>query len=368
MNEDNNDDYLVQSIFLLLITVICLGVSWWSMTEGYKSFFGNYGISAAVSTVFVLMLAALNYTLRRGLIKGIGKGSVSAILVIYLLVVMLSFSGMFNKFYSQFIGNDLVREEIDQKKDKLEELEKNATAVLTGEEGYLLITQIPGLKEKFKSEVLSQTELGIGKNARNILTEIQKLLGKTTPFTTPPTPTRAPNELNAVIEKVFKDIDAEVKQSRTLNQLNAAEKLALQQELPKVIKIEVDKLIDVRSKIASKSNESQRIAGLEAIQTSVDAYKKLGAQVKSLVKEKSFIYDRETRIVNDRIGEIPHSYESAKRNLDKGVVWVSALIALGIDLIVPIFVFFLTPRSRVSSQGGFVRRRDRGAGGLKAEH
>ena len=368
MKEDNNDDYLVQSIFLLLITVICLGVSWWSMTEGYKSFFGSYGMSAAVSTVVVLMLAALNYTLRRGLVKGIGKGSVTAILVIYLLVVMLSFSGMFNKFYSQFIGNDLVREEIDQKKDQLEALEKEGMAVLTGEEGYILRNRVPNLKDKFKTEVLSQTELGIGRNAKAILSEIQNLLGKTTPFTTPPTPTRAPKELNAVIEKVWKDIDSAVNESETLKKLNAEEKFQLQQNLPAAIKKEVDNLIAVRSEIGSKSNESQRINGLAAIQSAVDTYKKYGKQIESLVKEKAFVYDKQMHVVNDRIGEIPHSYESAKRNLNKGVVWVSALIALGIDLIVPIFVFFLTPRSRVSSQGVLGRRRDRGAGGLKTEH
>lgn len=368
MNEDNNDDYLVQSIFLLLITVICLGVSWWSMTEGYKSFFGSYGMSAAVSTVFVLMLAALNYTLRRGLIKGIGKGSVTAILVIYLLVVMLSFSGMFNKFYSQFIGNDLVREEIDQKKDKLGALEKEGMAVLTGEQGFILRNRVPNLKEKFKTEVLSQTELGIGKNAKAILFEIQSLLGKTTPFTTPPTPTRAPQELNAVIEKVWKDIDSAVNESETLKKLNAEEKFVLQQKLPGAIKTQVDNLIAARSKIGSKSNESERIAGLASIQSAIDTYKDFGKQIESLVKEKPFTYDKQMQVVNDRIGEIPHSFESAKRNLDKGVVWVSALIALGIDLIVPIFVFFLTPRSRVSSQGSIIRRRDRGAGGLKTEH
>jgi len=368
MSTDNNDDYLVQTVFLLLITVLCLGVSWWSMTEGYQSFFGSYGMAAAVATVFVLMLAALNYTLRRGLVKGIGKGKVVAILVIYLLVVMLSFSGMFNKFYSQFMENDLVREEIDQKIDLLNDLEKRGMAVLTNEQADAIRTKVKQLKQDFEREVRSQTEPGIGKKARALLTEIQNLLGRTTPFPVPPTPTLAPKELEAVIKRLHEDIDSEVKKSDTLRKLHAPEKYEMSQRLPGVVKKQIDALTEARSNIGSKSAKSARAAGLEAIQSAVDTYKKAGSDIAAVVKEgEGFKYDKSVRVVNDRIGEIPHSYESARQHLDRGVVWIAALIALGIDLIVPIFVFFLTPRSGVSG-GGRIGRGQRGASGLKTEY
>lgn len=367
MTTDNNDDYLVQTVFLLLITLICLGVSWWSMSEGYQSFFGSYGMAAAVATVFVLMLAALNYTLRRGLVKGIGAGKVVAILVIYLLVVMLSFSGMFNKFYSQFMENDLVREEIDQKIDLLNDLEKRGIAVLTSEQADAIRTKVKQLKEDFEREVRSQTEPGIGKKARSLLAEVQSLLGRTTPFPVPPTPTLAPKELEAVIKRLHEDIDSEVKKSDTLRKLHSPEKFKLSQEFPKLMQKQVGLLTDARAQIGVKSGQSARAGGLEAIQSAVDTYKKQGAEIAAVVKEgEGFKYDKTVRVVNDRIGEIPHSYESAKQHLDRGVVWIAALIALGIDLIVPIFVFFLTPRSGVSGGGGIGRQS--GASGLKTEY
>lgn len=365
--DNNNDDYLVQTIFLLLITVICLGVSWWSMATGYESFMGGFVLSAAVATVFVLMLAALNYTLRRGLIKGIGKGKIAAILIIYLMVVLLSFSGMFNKFYSKFMENDLIREEIDQKIDLLTQLEKDGMNVLTSEEANAVRTKVDALKKDLEREILSQTERGVGKKAKSILAEVQELLGKTSPFPVPPTPTLSNKELETVIARLKSDIDSEVEKSDKLRAMHSPEKYALSLGLPKTIKTAKGKLAEARSNLGKGSGETQRSDGLIAIQSAVDVYKETAKEIESIVKEKPFTYQTDVRVINDRVGEIPHTYESAKAHIDRGVVWISALIALGIDLIVPIFVFFLTPRSGVSSSTSF-RRGSRGAGGLSAEH
>lgn len=216
MSTENNDEYVVQSIFLLLITSICLAVSWWSMATGFESFFGRFAVSAAVATIFVLMLAALNFTLRRGLINGIGTGKIVAILVLYLAVVLLSFSGMFNKFYSQFGGNDLVHEEIDTKIKLLTDIKERGVVALTDVNSKAIRDKVKQLKERLGREILLQNEPGVGPEAKKILKEIQVLLGKKTEYRIYPTPTRKQKELEAVVASFIKDIDGDIESSDTL--------------------------------------------------------------------------------------------------------------------------------------------------------
>lgn len=147
--------------------------------------------------------------------------------------------------------------------------------------------------------------------------------------------------------------------------MGAAEKFTLSQRLPGEIETQIKALTEARGNLTSKSTETQRDKVLEVIQKAVVAYRKAGSEIAALVKDREFNYTEDLRVVNDRIGEIPHSFESAKTHLGRGSVWFAGLLALGIDLIVPVFVFFLTPRS------GVTRRRvgeRKGAGGLKTEY
>lgn len=366
MNTQNNDEYFVQTVFLLLITTICLGVSWYSMALGYESFMGSFALSAAVSTVFVLMLAALNYTLRRELIKGAGRVKLLSIFLLYLAIVLLSFSGMFNKFYSQFMESELIREEIGEKIDRLTELEQKGRSVLTSEKANAVKAKVSALKDELGREIRSQTEPGIGSKAKGILNEIKNLLELSRDFRIYPTPNRTTSELNAVIELLWKDIDSGMQKSEALRRLNSPEKEDLARELPIRIKSSIDKLTVAREKIGAKQSlGTDRANGLAALQSAVDEYKTIGNKIASLVKESDFEFDKQIRVINERIGEIPHTYESAKAHFSRGVVWIAAGVALGIDLIVPLFVYFLTPRSGLAIIR--VRRRN-GPLGLRAEH
>lgn len=366
LNANNDDDYLVQTLFLGTITLICLGVSWWSMTIGYESFMGSMAMAAAVSTVFVLMLAALNFTLRRGLIRGIGKGKITAILILYLLVVALSFSGMFNKFYSQFMESELIREELSEKIDLMVEIERTGLAVLTSEKSNAVRAKVKALQDELGREIRSQTEPGIGKKALNILSEIKNLLELDRGFRIYPTPNKTTAELNAIIELFNQDIDSALQKSEVLRRLNSPEKEALAKDLPQRAKAQISTLTSARNSIGAKeSTVTMRANGLAALQAAVDEYKKIGREIESLVKDSNFRYVKYIRVKNDRIGEIPHTYESAREHMGRGVVWVAGAIALGIDLIVPIFVFFLTPRSGVSTGKQKLRG---GPRGLQAEH
>ena len=365
MSTENNDEYLVQSIFLLLITSICLGVSWYSMATGFESFFGKFTISAAVATVFVLMLAALNYTLRRGLINGISSGKITAILVLYLAVVILSFSGMFNKFYSQFVGNDLVLEEIDTKIDLLKDIKDRGMPALTDVESAAIRSKVNDLKGKLRREIMLQNEPGVGPEAKKILAEIKTLLGKRSEYRIYPTPSRKQKELEDVIKLFHQDIDGDVASSDILKRLGAEEKFTLSQRLPQEIDTYVTALTEARGTVGSKSSVAERDKALEVVQRAVVMYKKAGSEIAALVKDRTFEYKKNLRVENDRIGEIPHTFESARAHMERGSVWFAGLLALGIDLIVPVFVFFLTPRS------GVIRRRvgeRKGPGGLRTEY
>jgi hypothetical protein len=73
----------------------------------------------------------------------------------------------------------------------------------------------------------------------------------------------------------------------------------------------------------------------------------MGSKTRSLIKDKVFVYDENIRVENDELGKISHTYRSAGAHISHWSVWMSAFLALMIDLVVPLFVYFLTPRANV---------------------
>ena len=78
----------------------------------------------------------------------------------------------------------------------------------------------------------------------------------------------------------------------------------------------------------------------------MNVYGEVALKVKSLIKEKAFEYDGELKVNNEEVGKISHTYQSAIVHKFHWGVWVSAAVALAVDLVVPLFVFILTPRGQ----------------------
>lgn len=342
MKTVDKEEHVVLSFVLLVITLFCLGVSFWSMATGYESMAGNIYASSAIAFILVLMMFAINYRLRRGLMQGIKASTIILLMIAYLIVVSASFSGMFNKFYSTFMHSELIKEELEEKVTALDDLQSRAMATLTSTEEEVLRTKVQGLLDQFKAQVKSPAEPGLGPKAKKILKDIENLIGQS--ITEIPPRGMSIQELTKYGEDREKEIKAFMENSAKMAEINAPEKRNYAKTLPDIIKEVKGPLMESIQAITNDFNPTTRADALKAIQAAVTVYKQIGSKTQSLVKESHFDYNTKMIIENDQVGKISHSYTSARKHIDKPSVWLAAAIALGIDLIVPLFVFLLTPK------------------------
>lgn len=351
MKEIDKEEHIVLSVLLLIITLVCLGVSWWSMTEGYESLAGSKVLSAAIATALVIMMFALNYSLRRGLQNGMPVARTGLILFMYLVVVLASFSGMFNKFYSNFMHSELVNEELTYKIKALSSLQNAAQEVLTDQRAETIRGEVTRLVESLKLQIQNPAEPGLGPRAEATLKEIEKMLGVRLERLPPKNKSaeelkRAANAYeDYILNKVLQGSDAMLK-------LNSAERRNYAEQVPKILGPAINDLIKIQTELQAGSTETTQATAISIIGDSVRKYNEVALKVNSLQKEKEFEYDEHFRVENDNIGKISHTYASAGNHLNHWGVWVAAALAFGIDLIVPIFVFVLTPKGRRASYSG----------------
>jgi len=343
--QNNREESIVNSVVLLLITLFCLGVSWYSMTKGYEQLAGGRPQSAAIATIFVLMLFACNYALRRGLISGITKTKVISILIVYALVVLLSFSGMFNTFYSEFMRNDLIRNELQEKAKSLDALKVAITGALTDVNSGKLKSDVEAKQTKLCDQIKNKAQPGMGREALAALAELEQALN--TKFDRNFWNGRTDT---ATLEALCETYKAQV-QSRLENALNnisenAGEKRQFVGDATKKLGDQVRELNSQNARMSSLPTDNDRADALKLIQTAVDEYRVSLTKANQLSgTPEVFKKFEDLRVKNGRIGQIPHTYESASENRKEWVVWVAAFLAFGIDCIVPLFVWVLTPRN-----------------------
>ena len=342
---DHEED-AVLSIVLLLIAILCLGFSFYAMTVGYRDLVGSTIGSAALALILVLMLFALNYRLRRGLLGGIRAADVAVLMILYFVVVLASFSGMFNKFYSTFMHDELIKEELQQKITAVQSLKERAVAELTSEAAEKLRAQVESKIGQLSSQIQNPQEPGLGQKAQVILADTETLLGeKLTRLLGRDTTT---NGLKRLSDSYAEMMRSALERNQKMVELNEPERRAYVGILTKDAKTMNDRLTESLRAVSSKT-EVARSDALVALQDAVNFYKGAGSKTSALVKDKKFEYDEAIRVENDEIGKISHTYRSALMHINHWAVWVAAFLALMIDLIVPLFVYFLTPRGRTGA-------------------
>lgn len=352
MQKVDTEEHVVLSVLLLIITICCLGFSFWAMTKGYETLVGSMMWSAVLSFILVMMLFALNYRLRRGLMQGISGGQITLILAFYLLVVFASFSGLFNQFYSTFMRNELLGVELTQKTASLRKLEATATAVLTNSEAEKIRETVKALLRELKAQISSPSEPGWGTKAEAKMQEIEKILGREkNRFTRIPPKSKSSADLQKSAEDVVKLVEENMDASDSIAKIHAPEKRAFSGKVPELINPIIKELQARQSKLtasesSTEGNQAQaRADAVESIQKAVTLYSQVAEKVASL--HNGFEFEKDVKVENAQLGKISHTYYSAQRHLNHWAVWIAAFLALAIDLIVPCFVFALTPRGHV---------------------
>lgn len=346
MSQHNQEESIFQSIIILVVSIACLGVSWWSMATGYESFVNNFIVSAAIATIFILILAGLNYSLRQGLKQGISRGRIATLMMVYFLVVALSFAGMFNKFYSEFMRKELFKEEITSKISSLRELESEANALLISGDDNKTVKFVNRKLKELEQQITDSGNPGGGIRSKAIIKEIEVALKLNSPITPQTAKSNKTEDLKDLYTRYESLIKASLNDSGELDS-KYAEKNNVLTTVAESVKNHVIKLNSVRAELSASNNQSAEANTISALNEAVDEYHKLAKQIATLVPpDKTFNYQNELRFENDGVGRISHTFKSAIEHFPHWAVLVAAFLALGIDLIVPLFVYVMTPRAK----------------------
>jgi hypothetical protein len=353
--ENQKEQDAVLGIVLLLIALLCLGFSFVTMTLGYKDLVGSIWGSGVLSLILVLMLFALNYRLRRGLQSGMSPKQMSGVIILYIVVVFASFSGLFNRFYSTFMQDELIKEELQQKISSMQDIQSRAKAELTNLEAEKIRGGIESKITQLSQQIQNTGQPGLGSKARMILDDIERDLNtKLTVLVWQDNTTAGLQKLSDNYATMIRNV---MEQSAGMRRINEPERRAY---VTQMLSESSKSIADMTGSMKASVNKTEvaRADGLAVLQEAVNTYKGIGAKVRSLLKDKNFQYDADIRVNNDEIGKISHTFRSAWQHIGHWAVWISAFLALMIDLIVPLFVYVLTPRGHQSTPLRKTERKD----------
>jgi hypothetical protein len=320
-------------IVVAIASIIMLGIGFWQMWTGYAHIAGST-IAFWASLAIVIILFTTNMLFRKALADGEDKRYLRRLLLAYLLFTLVSFSGNFNAFYSFFMNDDLISNEIIEKNDRLHEIQESAKVALTDKREVELTSQVKEKKSQLAAQFRDPQNKGIGPEANKVLKETEALLGN-------------------VFTRLSNQNSVEVLVTTYDGLIDDALETKLEKEIPKrKERLAMIKDIDQKvSALAPKIADGQKLPkeqGLSALLSIVELYKEIGNKTSNLIPD--FKYNKELSVENQRVGTIPHSFSAAWKNSNKISTWFIALLSLFIDLGVPIFTYLITRPNKVNNE------------------
>jgi len=328
LNASKNDNNNLETIIVVVIGAIALGISLVQTSKGYKDLFGGY-LSISVAIVIVLGMLLFNIRLRRNIKESGGIGKRAGIWFMLLLFTFMSFLGNFNSFYYYFRKDDLLKKELEQKRDKLFELQEDAKRVLTDTIVIELRSKIDNLKNQHTKQISNKADSGHGAKAELILKDIEKELGSIT---------RLKGRLDPdTLAKRYEEMINNAMETK----IRAFRKTPEKQSLLIEINTEIERLTPIiREELTEDKPTTLKM--LNILRDIVEVYKREGVKCKNLSEGTGFAYDDKMKVENAEVGKIDHALSSAKQNLWNTGTMVAIFLSIFIDLILPIMITILT--------------------------
>ncbi|RZA09120.1 MAG: hypothetical protein EOO68_01180, partial [Moraxellaceae bacterium] len=133
----------LKNLFLLVFIAGACLFTCYQTYQGYKMALGMIpGLAIAILCSGILFLLAI--TLRTRIKEG---GSTLGIWIGCLIVTAVSLPGNFNAFYTGFIRGELVKEELEEKRNSLDEIYSKSQTVLADRSFSALQREIGSLKQ-----------------------------------------------------------------------------------------------------------------------------------------------------------------------------------------------------------------------------
>lgn len=315
-----DDGSALRFLITAIITVICLGISFYQVTIGYKDLVGSYWLSGLISLVIVLILFYLAYEIREQRRK---NQSIVKYFIAYFVFVLFSFAGNFNAFYTQFMKGELLKAELVEKHDAFTKLREDAKIALESSTQDIS-PQINQLVGQLESQIKNPSEPGCGSKCEEVLVTLEGLLGtKITRLTS--------NDKNFLIQEYRKLVEDASKSKLELAKSTDKNRLIEQ--------IDNDILIFKPQIDAAMQDPTNKALGLIGVM--VDKYKDYGKKVKAFAG-KLFNYDEQIKVNNAEIGRLNFTFSSAKENIENWGTWIAGFLSLFVDLFVPLFILLVT--------------------------
>lgn len=315
-----DDGRMLTVLVTLLMTVICLGLSFINVADAYKEIMrGSYFLSGLLSLAITAGLFLCAFKMRQAKLN---RESWVAPLIFYIALVIASFAGNFNGFYSYFMRGELLKTELTEKADAFRTLREDSRVALGDFKDQS--PQINQLASQLESQIRNPSEPGCGPKCEEKLVELEGVLGTKL--------TRLKAADKEFLVREYKKMIDEARKA-LLSKLNSAEQ--------KDIITQMDEDATTLQPAISAATQDAAEKALPVITTIVEKYKFYGAKVRSFVG-KAFIYDDQMTVKNAEIGKMSHTFSSAFQNLNHWGPWIAAFVAILIDIIVPIMILGLT--------------------------
>ena len=318
-----NSSLGVADLFLAVLAIMLISVSFYQTWVGLGQIFGN--ASVIIALVFSLLLLFLLWMLREAKLKGQPTGSLVGI---YIFIASFCFIANFNALYTRFMRSDIYTEELRQIDKKYAELETQVDSKLN----YTVDNQktrqeIRSEVNLLKIQINDPKNVGIGPEAKQIISRIEKLVGKSL---TPLTPI---SNNPAGYEDLANRMEQQILEM--VYNLSPEEKDLMTDINNGVLKW--DKEIQTTLKLPN--NEVNEVAQSQ-IDRSLNEYNKLGARASSILGEEKFKFvPSETDTQN--IGKLGYAFKRAISNFGFSTFMVLAGCIL-LDFVIVIIILLVT--------------------------
>lgn len=346
--DSEKDAQMVKSVLLFIFLLTALAFTAYQTAKGYESAIGTVP-AWLLAGLCAGMLGVLAMSLRSALRR---SERTWTIWLGCLIVAGVSFAGNFNSFYTGFIKNELIKDELEAKRRSLDELSTRAETALADKGFTQLQRDVEALKKQLRAQIVNDGNPGLGLEARLVLKQIEQKLKET--FTPETATDKTSQSLNRLADRYDAQIDAKLDAKRIGLVENAVERQKAQ-VLNKAKYGDAIKSVDeALSRIALDKSPTSQADAIRAIQKAVEAYSRIGAQTKSsLPTSVAFEYDTKITLESDKAGSIDHSFNSALKHLNHFAVWLSAFLAFFIDMGVPMVIRMSYSRSESIASPSF---------------
>jgi hypothetical protein len=315
-----NDGSGFRLVIILIITFLCLGISFVQMMRGYREF-GGLLISGVFSFVVVLILFYLIFELHKA--KKENK-SVVWILAWYMFFVLVSFAGNFNAFYTFFMKNELLKTEVEEKYSDLSKLRADAEVALY--KSKKIDEKVMDLMSQLKVQIESRNEPGCGPKCEALLQNIEAALG---------------HQLTRIKALPNKKVLSEDQMKDSLDKLvNGYRRLVIGDEQTNLLAA-MDQDIALLQPDVEASIKSPELYAQETVSKIVNKFNLHALNVRKLAGE-NYKVEMALSADNAELGKISQTFNSASHHLGHWGTWVSGFAALMVDLFVPLFVLGFT--------------------------